>query len=180
MLTSKALRKVREHVNGERARKSFLEPYRSQEDERFNWLENEFLTSPSSWKQSIDNRGGNFTQNTKARMFLSWQTYEGIKITVNSLIEGTKFLLAEGFQYVLTERFCQDVVEEYFGRQRSQERRNDNPKLYQFGYNDNAIRVHCIITPVMGNTRGTRKGKRKPCWDNVDNTPLQKRKKGVN
>ena len=91
-------------------------------------------------------------------MFLSWQTYEGIKITVNSLIEATEFLFAEGFQYVLTERFCQDVVEEYFGRQRSQGRRNDNPNLYQFGYSDNAIRVHHIITPVMGNTRGARKG----------------------
>ena len=106
-------------------------------------------------------------------MFLSWQTYEGIKITVNLLIEATKFLLAEGFQYLLTERFCQDVVEEYFGRQRSQGRLSDNPNLYQFGYNDNAMRVHCIITPVMGNTRGARKGKCKLCWDNVDDTPLQ-------
>ena len=148
---------VRSIKEGERARKSFLEPYRSQEDECFNWLENEFLTYLSSWKQSIDNRDGNFTQNAKARMFLSWKTYEGIKITVNSLIEATEFLFAEGFQYVLTERFCQDVVEEYFGRQRSQGRRNDNPNLYQFGYSDNAIRVQRIITPVMGNTRGARK-----------------------
>ena len=42
---------VRSIKEGERARKSFLEPYRSQEDERFNWLENEFLTYLSSWKQ---------------------------------------------------------------------------------------------------------------------------------
>ena len=41
-------------------------------------------------------------------MFISWQTYEGCKITVNAVIEIRKFLLQEGMEYVLTERFCQD------------------------------------------------------------------------
>ena len=76
---------------------------------------------------------------------------------------------------MLTERFCHDVVEEYFGRQRAHGRRNDNPNLYQFGYNDNTIRIQRTVTPVMGNTRGAHKGKRKPCWNNVDDTPLAKR-----
>lgn len=48
-------------------------------------------------------------------MFLSWQTYEGLKITVNSVIEATKFLLQEGMDFVLTERFCQDPEEEFLG-----------------------------------------------------------------
>ena len=47
-------------------------------------------------------------------MFISWQTYEGIKITVNSLIEVVKYLLdQEGVPYVLTERFFQDPLENY-------------------------------------------------------------------
>lgn len=36
-------------------------------------------------------------------------------MTAHSAIEATKFLLQEGTEFVLTERFCQDPVEEYFG-----------------------------------------------------------------
>ena len=46
-------------------------------------------------------------------MFLSWQTYEGLQISAYSVVEATKFLLNEGMEYVLTERFCQDPLEEY-------------------------------------------------------------------
>jgi len=74
-------------------------------------------------------------------MFLSAQTYEGLKITVYSVIEATKFLLQNGMQYVLTEKFNQDCLEEHFGRQRSLGRRSDNPSLYQFGYNENTLRM---------------------------------------
>ena len=87
-------------------------------------------------------------------MFLSSQTYEGLQITVYSLVECCKFLLSKGFEYVLTERFCQDVIEEYFGRQRALGRRNDNPTLRNFGYNDNTLRIQRANTAVMGNTRG--------------------------
>ena len=52
-------------------------------------------------------------------MFLSRQTYEGFKITVNSHIVAVKFLLSQGFQHVLSERFMQDVIEDYFGHQRT-------------------------------------------------------------
>ena len=78
----------------------------------------EFLAYLKSWKDSTDGRPGNFTQNARAKMFLSWQTFEGFKIAVHSAIEATKFLLEEGMEYVLTERFCQDPIEEYFGNER--------------------------------------------------------------
>ena len=39
-------------------------------------------------------------------MFISWQTYEGFQITVNAVIDICKFLLQEGIEYVLTERFA--------------------------------------------------------------------------
>jgi hypothetical protein len=60
-------------------------------------------------------------------MFLSSQTYEGYQITINSLVNVVKFLLSAGFSYVLTERFMQEVLEEYFGYQRASGRRSDNP-----------------------------------------------------
>ena len=60
-------------------------------------------------------------------MFISRQTHEGLQITCYSVIEATKYLLQQGFKFVLTERFRQDLLEEYFGRQRSIGCRNDNP-----------------------------------------------------
>lgn len=41
------------------------------------------------------------------------------------------------FPFVLSEKFDQDVEEEYFGR--SLDRRNDSPKIYGFGFNANTI-----------------------------------------
>ena len=55
--------------------------------------------------------------------------------------------MCEGFDYVLTERFCQDVLEEYFGYQWGMGRRADNPSLKEFGYNANAIAIQGQLTP---------------------------------
>jgi len=67
------------------------------------------------------------------------QTYEGYNVTVHSVIEATKFLLQEGMEFVLTERFSQDPVEKYFGKQREIGRRSDNLDICMFGYNNNTI-----------------------------------------
>ena len=107
-------------------------------------------------------------------MFISWQTYEGFQITVHSVIEVCKFLLQGGMKYVLTERFCQDIVEEYFGCQHKLGRRNDNPDIRTFGYND-VIRIQRVISCQSGNTRG-RKDKRKS-WTEVTDDPLPSQKK---
>ena len=53
---------------------------------------------------------------------------------VKSLIEATKFLLSNGVEYVRTIVFCQDPLEEHFGRHRALGRRSDNPTLWGFGY----------------------------------------------
>ena len=52
-------------------------------------------------------------------MFISWQIYEGLTISGNSVVEATQFLLGHQVKYVLTERFGQDPLENWFGRQRS-------------------------------------------------------------
>ena len=42
----------------------------------------------------------------------------------------------------MTEGFCQNPLEKWFGRQRSLGSRKDNPSMADFGYNNNAITNH--------------------------------------
>ena len=129
-------------------RKPALMPYTSVDDERFIWLENVFLKYFEDWLNSINDRPGSFSPSDRAQMFISWQTYEGLKITVKSVVELTQYLLAQGIPFILTERFCQDPLENYFGQQRSIGRRKDNPSLRDVGYNDNTIRNQKIFVPI--------------------------------
>ena len=88
-------------------------------------------------------------------MFLSIQTYNGLKMSVFSHIEAIQFLLAEGFQYLLSERFLQDAQ--------------------QFGYNDLTIAAQRDIAPVLRGNVGGRYEKKK--WHQASNEPVKKRKK---
>ena len=47
--------------------------------------------------------------------------------------------MTSGCEYVLTEYFCQDPFENWFGGQRSLGSRKDNPSMAVAGYNNNAI-----------------------------------------
>ena len=131
-------------------RKPFLAPYRSINDERFTWLTETFLNYFSEWKKSVEGREGNFTTSDRSRMFIAWQTNEALQITTHSVINLVKYLLQHGVQYVLTERLCQDPLENYFGRQRSLGNRQDNPNLRSFGYQDNAIPNSKVFKPIQG------------------------------
>ena len=83
---------VRSTSEHHRKRKPFLAPYTSVEDRRFQWLESTFLGYFRDWLQSTKDRPGEFTKNARSKMFLSWQTYEGLQITVYSVIEATRFV----------------------------------------------------------------------------------------
>ena len=62
--------------------------------------------------------------------------------TVHSLNDLVPFLLShEGIEYILTERFNQDSLEGFFGKQRLRGCRNDNPSVNQFLENTQAIVV---------------------------------------
>ncbi|PFX21307.1 Transposable element P transposase [Stylophora pistillata] len=165
---------VRSRTEHGRKRKPFLAPYTSLDDRRFQFLM-DFLEYLRLWKESTERRPGNFTQKARGRMFLSWQTHEGFKLTVSSAIEATKFLLEEGMEFVLTERFCQDPLEEYFGKQRQLGRRSDNPDIHKFGYNSNTIRIQRSISCQSGNTRGRKEKER--AWEQVTDAKLPCRKK---
>ena len=66
-------------------------------------------------------------------MFISSQTYEGLKMTVNSTIQATQFLPQHQVKYVLTECFCEDPLEKYIHSQRSLGLKKDNPSITEFG-----------------------------------------------
>ena len=158
-----------------RKRNPFIKPYTSPEDERFSWLLEKFVKYINHWKQCVSTRPGEFSEDQKSRMFLSLQTYEGLKITAYSHVEAIRFLLEQGFQYVLSERFMQDVLEDYFGHQRSKGGRSDNPTAQQFGYNDLTIAAQRDIAPVVRGNVGGRYEKKK--WYQVSDEPVHKRKK---
>ena len=99
-------------------------------------------------------------------------------MTVYSMINVVTFLISEGCEFILTERLCLVIVEENFGRQRGLGRRNGNPTIRDFWYNDNTLRIERSCVPVEGNTKGENV-KKKPSWSTVDNTKLKKRKKSL-
>ena len=168
------VRSQTEHVM---KRNDFLAPYRSATNERFVWLKDVFIKYLNDWKESTLSRDGSFTKENRNMMFLSSQTYEGFVITANAMIEVTQFLLSEGFEFVLTERFCQDLLEEYFGFQRSRGRRSDNPTVHDFGYNDLTIAAQRSAAPIVkGNVSGRHQGGSRSKWYSVSDEPLTKRK----
>lgn len=163
------VRNTREHKF---KNKPFLQPYVDVCDERFTWLES-FLDYLDNWKASIERRPGSFSPKERGMMFLSHQTYEGIKMTINSFKECVIFLLQHGVKYVLSERFCQDDLENYFGRQRAIGRRQDNPRVFDVGYNDNIIKTQYSIRPISGNVQAGEK------WNQISDQPLPKRRKST-
>lgn len=92
---------VRHYLQGKHVRKSFLQPYRSKTDFRFDvsyntqhfivvnhprstfspkFLKKEFLPYFAAWKKSVSEREG-YSNEAKSRMMLSQQTLTGIEIT---------------------------------------------------------------------------------------------------
>lgn len=55
-------------------------------------------------------------------------------LTVKGFTEATKYMLAAGVPYVMSNVYCQDPIEEHFGRHRGLGRRSRNPSIYEYGY----------------------------------------------
>ena len=166
------VRSLQEH---ERKRIDLIKPYTAVDDHRFCWLRDVFLKYLEDWKKPTLERDSQYSADDRGKMILSTQTHEGLQITVQSHIEAIQFLLQQGFQYVLSERFMQDVLEDYFGHQRAKGGRADNPSAYEFGYNDLTIEAQRDIAPVVRGNVGGRFEKKK--WYAVSNEPVEKRKK---
>ena len=146
--------------------KSFLRPYRNVNDVRFAWLD-EFLQHLENWKTSTPERVGNFSQRDREAMFLPWQTYEALRMTILSLKGVVPYLLTKGLKYVLSEKFCQDDIESYFGRQRAIGWRKDKPNVKNTGYTDNTVKSQLSVQPVARNVLpGASK------WNSINDAPL--------
>ena len=74
-------------------------------------------------------------------------------------------------KYGLSEKFCQDDVENYFGKQRTIGRTKDHPNLKDTRYVDNTTKSQFSVQPVGRNVLpGTWK------WNSIVDAPLPKRK----
>ena len=156
--------------------KENLKPYESVNDVLFERLDS-FLLYFKKWKESIDNQNDrNYTANAETNMFISLQTYEGIQITVHSFKKVCKFLLEHSVPYILSERFCQDDLENYFGRHRVIGNRRDNPSVRDVGYNDNTVTSQYSVQSIVGNVQCQRHN-----FNVISDSPMPKRKKiGLN
>ena len=74
--------------------------------------------------------------------------------------------------YLLSVRFNQDPIEDFFGKQRGHGGRCDNPTVQQFVKNSVSIRTQksASLAPIRGNCRRKRRTEIV-----VDDTPLPKR-----
>lgn len=81
--------------------------------------------------------------------------------TVHSFVEVAKFLLSSNKDdlFLLSERFSQDPLENYFGQQRARGGRSDNPTIQRSLHNASALRVQksMALDPVRGNCRRKRR-----------------------
>ena len=154
-----------------RLRNADVKPLTTADDPRLDYLLQKFLGYFEEWKQSVANRPGNFTKGDRSAMQLSYQTLEGIEMTVRSVVECVRYCLSEGMSFVLTNRFNQDPIEQHFGMQRFGGGCNKNPTLDKF--NNTMVRLRTAgsqaIAPFSGNT------KRFLDFDPVDDSPMPKR-----
>ena len=90
---------------------NMIQHFLSIDDDRLFWLENDFLMYLREWKESISN----------SLEFLTEETYQALVLTTKSTALCIKYLLNQGFHYVLTRKFSSDDIEALFSavRQRS-------------------------------------------------------------
>lgn len=126
------------------------------------------------WDKSVNERTG-FTGTQKEKMLISRPTREGLRITVLSFIDLVTYVFTiPGVKVFLSNRICQDPLENFFGRQRQRGRVNENPSTAEFLKNTQALRViNSTTSTVRGNCRGTHK-RDQPIA--VDNSEIKKRK----
>jgi transposase-like protein len=167
---------TRSLFEAEHKRNEYLKPYTDKDDKRLKWLEHDFLQYLESWKVYAMGKEG-LSMDKKSKLMLSSQTIEGLKMAVFSFVELIPHLLSlEGASFVLSERFNQDNVEVFFGKQRERSGRGDNPTADKFLYNTQAIRTSRSMS--FGWSSNIRKRK---LFDDNDidqlSQPLRKRKR---
>ncbi|XP_060077288.1 uncharacterized protein LOC132556865 [Ylistrum balloti] len=144
---------VRNHFEGRNKRNPNLAPYENPQDERLDWLKNDFLGYLNQWKNNVNGRP-NLTTSEKASMLLSHQTVTGLETSVRSITECVKYILNLGASFVLTHAFNQDPLEEHFSHHRHKGGANNNPSVYEVRNALTQIRAinAQALVPKRGNT----------------------------
>ncbi len=109
------------------------------------------------------------------RVHVECPPFCGFVLAVLSFVDLIEFIFTiPGVTVFLSNRICQDPLENFFGQQRQRGRVNENPNVPEFIKNTQALRVvNTTCSTVRGNCRGAQKRKG-PI--EVENTPLGKRK----
>ncbi|KAG8180614.1 hypothetical protein JTE90_018232 [Oedothorax gibbosus] len=94
------------------------EHFYSVDDQHLDWLINDFLQYLNAIKQAC-------SEHDPPLHFLSDQTHEAIELTTRSTVECIRYLLDNGFYYVLTRSFNSDSVESFFSALRQMNGGND-------------------------------------------------------
>ena len=154
--------------------KGDLSAYTEADDARLTFLMTEFIQYIDDWETSVENRPGNFTQTEKNGMQLSYQTKQGLKISVQSIVHYVKFFLNKGAKFVLTENFNQDPLEQMFGHCRRRLGCNSDPTAYEMQHNVNQLRVtgSASLAGVNGNCKRFQKDRE----ITVDDSPIPRKK----
>ena len=104
-------------------------------------------------------------------MYMYMITFPVFIPTVRSFVELVEFAFTiPGVTALLSNRLCQDPLENFFGQQRQRGRVNENPNSRDFLKNTQALRV---VNGVCGNVKGNCRGSEEYSPDYA--TPLPKR-----
>jgi hypothetical protein len=105
-------------------------PFISEDDMRFDFLDQTFLSYIAKWKKT--SKGG--------KSFLTQETYNALVTTTRSTVDCIKYLLQLGFEKVLTRRFSSDHIEQFFGQIR---------QLLGGNYNGDALSVLRAVEKII-------------------------------
>lgn len=97
---------------------------------------------------------GDQEEDASARNLLPHQTLLGIEMSCRAFIGATTFLLRNGVKFLNARVFCQDPLEQNFGRQRQAGGGSNNPNLQQFLHKQRAFSTigELSATSKRGNT----------------------------
>ena len=160
---------VKDLQESNRKRKPALKPFTEPDDDRLTWLTENFIDYFNEWAHMVENRG-QFSKAEKAKMQLSYQTLDGLKLTALSITACIRVILGEGADFVLTRKFNQDKLEQFFGMLRMRGGANDNPNVYMAGHLINNLRF--IRTNAFEDVRGNVELQ---VHRHLDNRPLARR-----
>lgn len=152
-----------------------LDPYTMlNKDERFAELRG-FVQYFKEWEAEV--MALPLPATLKSKMLPAKPTMEGIEVTVNGFIGAVEYMLDKehgaGADFVNARTFCQDAVEQYFGKQRAALGGKHNPNVVEFLNTENKISVHrdFNVRRRSGNTLATNETMK------LDDEKLQKRKR---